>query len=403
MNQPSPQAPASPLPLTGEHVAFTGTLASMTHRQALALVQQLGGRAMGHISRQTTILVVGEEGWPLEEDGSPSLKLVHALRLQHGGQPLRIVQESDWLSFAGLHDHLQELHRHYTPAMLSQMLKIPVNRIRRWHRAGLLHPVKQVFRLPYFDYREVASIQKLAQLLETGVPWRQVREGLQKVAGMLGDERNLAQINLLVDDHTVLYRDDEGWVESLTGQRLFDFDPEVAPRETEAEEPAPKSHRIQEHWTAEDWHGEAQRLLHEDDLSGAVDAIRMALMDLPARAEWHFLLAEILYRQDNLSGALERYHIAIELDNDFLEAWGQLGCLYLQLEAFEAAEHAFQVALGLHADYPEAHLHLAELLHKTGRTAEAVPHWQAYLKEDQRGPWADNARERLRQAGSPHE
>ena len=56
---------------------------------------------------------------------------------------------------------------------------------------------------------------------------------------------------------------------------VFDFDPEAAPRETEAEEPAPKSHRIQEHWTAEDWHAEAQRLLHEDDLSGAVDAIRM--------------------------------------------------------------------------------------------------------------------------------
>ncbi len=62
-------AAASSLPLSGERVAFTGTLASMTHRQAAELVAQQGGAPPEHVSSKTTLLVVGEEGWPLEADG----------------------------------------------------------------------------------------------------------------------------------------------------------------------------------------------------------------------------------------------------------------------------------------------------------------------------------------------
>ncbi|MCH7990253.1 MAG: BRCT domain-containing protein, partial [Planctomycetes bacterium] len=62
-------------PLQGERVSFTGTLASMTHRQAIELVAEHGGVATPHVSRQLTILVIGEEGWPLEPDGRASQKL----------------------------------------------------------------------------------------------------------------------------------------------------------------------------------------------------------------------------------------------------------------------------------------------------------------------------------------
>ena len=61
------QSPA----LAGERVAFTGTLASMTHREShITRVVEHGGNAGEHVSRQTTMLVIGEEGWPLEPDGN---------------------------------------------------------------------------------------------------------------------------------------------------------------------------------------------------------------------------------------------------------------------------------------------------------------------------------------------
>ena len=96
-------------PLQGERLAFTGTLASMTHRQAAELTEQHGGAATSDVSRQTTMLVVGEEGWPLESDGQPSLKWQHANELVQEGLPLRILNESDWLYLLGLEERTRRL------------------------------------------------------------------------------------------------------------------------------------------------------------------------------------------------------------------------------------------------------------------------------------------------------
>src|SRR5258707_14070379 len=111
--QPSPTATSvdnSPV-LAGEHVSFTGTLASMTHKEAHARVVECGGTAAEHVSRQTTMLVIGEEGWPLESDGQPSVKLQHAQKFNTEGLDIRIVNESDWLGFVGLDSWRTELHR----------------------------------------------------------------------------------------------------------------------------------------------------------------------------------------------------------------------------------------------------------------------------------------------------
>ncbi len=73
-NEPDNDDLDVPLPesspcLQGERVAFTGTLASMTHSQAHDVTTKYGGEAVTHVSGRTTMLVVGEEGWPLEDDG----------------------------------------------------------------------------------------------------------------------------------------------------------------------------------------------------------------------------------------------------------------------------------------------------------------------------------------------
>src|SRR5437762_809049 len=56
-------------------VAFTGRLASMTREQAFALVRDKGGAPRRGVTRKTSILVIGELGWPLLGDGRPSKSL----------------------------------------------------------------------------------------------------------------------------------------------------------------------------------------------------------------------------------------------------------------------------------------------------------------------------------------
>ncbi len=370
----------------------------MTHKEAHARTAEYGGSAAEHVSRQTTMLVVGEEGWPLEEDGKPSVKLQHAERLRAEGQAIRIVSESDWLSFVGLDGRRGEVHRRCTPAMLSQMLKISVHQIRRWERLGLIQAVSHVCRLPFFDFQEVASARRLAALIDAGVPVKEIQLSLAQLERVVGvGARPLAQLEILASGRHLLYRDQEGRLKTAGGQRLFDFDglPAELPVCDDrlihpAAAPVDRSG-----WSANDWFEEGRRLADEGELAGAVEALRMSLMEDPDAPEVQFHLAEALYRQGNLPGALERYHVAVELDHNYIEAWTQIGCLFFEQGQLAPAIDAFDIALDIHSDYPDAHLHKAEALHQAGRTSEAAVHWRKYLEFDQTGPWAEAARKRL--------
>jgi len=403
----------------------------MTHQQAHELALQHGGTATQHVSRQTTMLVVGEEGWPLEPDGHPSVKLQDASRLQQEGLPVRIVSESDWLKLLGLDGRCREVHALYTPAMLSRSLNVPIGTIRRWERIGLIRPVKKVYRLPYFDYAEAAGVRRLNELLNAGVPRSQLEASLAKIRHLLpGVDRPLAQLNLLAQDARLVARDDRGLFEPTTGQRCFDFFPADAAHSaplpsagdaSETEEQSILAFRgaptentgvggptsagkalvtdARANWGADHWFAEGCRHLDSHRPDAAIEAFRLALMDRPDSPETHFHLAEALFRAGRTEAALERYYGAVEVDHNYLEAWMQIGSLLAARGELEPALDALKLALSIHADYPDAHWHAADVLLQLGRTEEAAGHWRSYLKFDTRGPWADEARQRLEEIG----
>ena len=83
-------------------------------------------------------------------------------------------------------------------------------------------------------------------------------------------------------------------------------------------------------------------------------------------AEDHFSLAELLYRCGDLAAARERYYAAIELDENYVEARANLGCVLAEQGEHALAEAAFRGALEYHADFADAHFHLARLLDRAG-------------------------------------
>ena len=399
-----PGLQSSPI-LAGERIAFTGTLASMTHRQAMELVEKHGGQATQHISHQTTLLIVGEEGWPLEADGRVSVKLDQARQLHDKGEPIRILSESEWLTLLNVAPAERKQQQLYTPAMLSQLLNISVHEIRRWERAGLIKPAKKVFRLPYFDFQEVTGARRLFEFAKAGIKLDDLASGLERLRSVLPNvDRPLAQLDVLVRGKHLVYRDEAGLVEPSTGQRVFDFEgalpssdePATIPiRPAIGDELVADQIRDRREWSASEWFHEGCRLGEENEVDAAIEAFRLALIDDPMNPAFHFHLADILYRKGAPEAAIERYYMAVELDHNFLEAWTQLGCLLDETGQIRSSQEAFQVALDLHPDYPDAHFHLAELLERTERQAEAAEHWRSYLKFDQRGPWAELARQRL--------
>ncbi len=402
-----PKLESSPC-LKGERIAFTGILASMTHAQAFELTLQNGGTPSEHVSKQTTMLVVGDEGWPLEDDGQPSVKLQQAERLQATGLEVQVIHESQWLTLLGLTPN--EDQQLYTPAMLSSILGISVYVIRGWARAGLIQPVRKVFRLPYFDFREVSSARRLSELLSLGVERKEIEQSLRRLPSVLrGDERPLEQLQILAHRLGVIVRDSIGLKLPKSGQRVFDFEHSEQPVDSCHESKSDLEtinlaafRELRNQPAASDvpakvdWLVEGCKLYDSGEVNEALEAFRMAAMTTPNNSDVHFQMGECLYRLGNSAAALERYYVSVEQDNEFLEAWTQIGCLHREVNDLEAARMAFLVALDIFPEYPDAHFHLAETLRDLGDIETARQHWQEYLTFDSRGPWADIARQRLK-------
>jgi tetratricopeptide (TPR) repeat protein len=106
-------------------------------------------------------------------------------------------------------------------------------------------------------------------------------------------------------------------------------------------------------------------------------------------------LAELLYQVHDLSAARERYYTAIELDEDYVEARANLGCVLAELGDTDMAIAAFEGALLYHDDYADVHYHLGRILDEAGRAEEAESHWRSFLRLSPTSPWAEEARDRL--------
>ncbi len=139
----------------------------------------------------------------------------------------------------------------------------------------------------------------------------------------------------------------------------------------------------------------AADLEDEGNLSAAVEAYRAYTAAAGPRPQVCFAMAELLYRLGDITGARERYYMAIELDEDLVEAHTNLGCVLAEQGDRELAVAALEGALALHPDYADAHFHLARTLDELQRDEEAARHWREFLRLAPESPWALTARQRL--------
>ena len=373
--------------LQGKQVALTGKLASMTHAEAADLLGAHGAQLAAAVNRQTDFLIVGQESWPLQNDGRLTNPLQKAEELQQAGCPIVILAEEELLSRLGL--QVDGVHRRYTLSQLIELLGVPRNRMRAWMRAGLIHPVEKQHGISYFNFRQVTGVKTLCDLANAGISTERLRLSLQQLKLWVNDvDQPLEQLALLEKNGQLLVRLDGGLV-APSGQMYFDF-VEDSLRETSAG----LAERILHHpITGEQWFESGRLFEEEGDAEQAAHAYRQALLVAGPDADVCFNLANVLYAMGHKEEASERYRQVIELDRGHAEAWNNLGVVLADLRDAEAAIEAFQRAIELH--YVDAHYTLADHLHSLGRTAEARVHWQMYVRHDPHGPWGRFARGQL--------
>ncbi len=411
----------APPPFQGKRVAFVGKLGGVNRRQAHSLIVDEGGFVMNQDDLEDAnvdIVIIGAEQWP---PTSPEELLPNSVLSAVKEEHCEIITETQFWERLGLLTEDQAVRRLYTPAMLAELLEISVAVIRRWHRRGLIIPVREIHRLPYFDFQEVATARHLAELLEAGASPAEIERRLEELARYVPDvERPLAQLSVIVEGRHILLRQGEGLVEP-GGQLRMDFESLEANaqeqqvievtredvvrvfdrHDAEAAEPkilpfdnlvdrAVLPQNPEEILTQASEHEEA------GELEVAIELYRSFLAAYGLRAQVCFQLAELLYRTNDYTAARERYYMAIELDENYVEARANLGCVLIDTGELDLAIAALLGALKYHPDYPDAHYHLARTLDELGRHEEAVDHWRAFLVLAPDSPWAQQARDRLR-------
>lgn len=413
--------PSDPSPavgcLAGERVVLLGKLSGMNRREACALIRQRGGTLLSEWNAEASLAVLGDNYPDLASAlGGESAGLTRLSEAIQTGQTQLIRESKLWQQLGLVDSHNEEPHavqRLYTPAMLAELLAVPVAAIRRWHRQGFLQACRNVRKLPYFDFAEVGVARHLADLFQAGCSLAVIERKLAELSRALPNlQRPLADPALVVVGRQLILRQGDVLAEP-SGQQLIDFDqPELEEDTAELivsiDEPLPFAQSADVAWsstlsTLEELQFEALRWEDQGELQKAADAYRTLLMAGGPTAELHFALADLLYRLGDLSAARERFYAAIELDEEYVEARANLGCVLAERGELELAVAAFEGALAFHDDYADVHFHLANVLDRLERQQEAQLHWRTFLSLAPESPWADAARNRLGEVESESE
>ena len=392
--------------LAGERVVFVGRLTSMMRPEACKLVLSQGGEVYDGEGSPPTLIVIGDAqpdlAAAIQTDKYAPRDLVEAAQAGHA----RLARESElWERLGLVGDDLAEelgVQRLYTPAMLAEVLGVPTTAIRRWHRRQILVACRNVRRLPYFDFAEVAVARHLAALFNAGCSLQVIDRKLSELHRSMPDvARPLCDPSVVVSGRQLMLRRGDDLSEP-GGQLLIDFD-----KTSESDESIEALIRVasfgeQESDVSKDGLStfdqlQLEALKWEDrgELQRAVETYRALLMATGPTAEVHFALGDLLYRMGDLAAARERFYAAIEIDEEYVEARANLGCVLAENGELDLAVAAFEGALAFHADYADVHYHLANALHRLERVAEAEAHWQTFLTLAPESPWAESARARL--------
>jgi tetratricopeptide (TPR) repeat protein len=345
-------------------VAFTGRLACMTRAEAFEVVRQRGGTPSQAVTKRTKLLIVGELGWPLLDDGRPSNKLSRATAY---GIP--VASERRFLEWIGKAVP-ESVNKTYTADQLAALTQLSSVMIQELTRFGLLDE-----RDGRFGFRDLASARQIANLLADGVRLSDIIRAVSQIRKWLPDV-GLANVRLHAGPHYSLEVEQSGGRTDTNGQFVLAVD------ETRD--------------NPDDLFEQAQAAEDSGDVTEAERLYRVLMKSDPTDASAPFNLGNLLRGCARNVEAEAAFRSATRVDPTFADAWYNLGDLLDEQGRLEAAIECLRTALKVAADYADAMFNLALILQRQNQYAEAADNWRRYLASDSKSEWAARARRSLK-------
>ena len=267
----------------------------MKRAEAFALVAQHGGKPREGVTRDTKVLIVGELGWPLQDDGRPSNSLATAK-----SYAIPIVNERRFLEWVGK-SVPQEQAKTYTAAQLAALSKLPPEVVEQLAMFGLIEASQDLF-----GFRDLAAARQVAQLLGSGTPLSVITKSLRDIRKWLPDAR-LSNLRLFPQSSDrVLVEQVQGRTDSK-GQFVLDV---VEPDDT-----------------ADAAFAQAQSAEEEGDPATAEAQYRRVMKLDPGDPSAGLNLGNLLRAQSRSVEAEAAYRSAVKADPKFAPAWHNLADL----------------------------------------------------------------------------
>jgi tetratricopeptide (TPR) repeat protein len=116
----------------------------------------------------------------------------------------------------------------------------------------------------------------------------------------------------------------------------------------------------------------------------------------PGYAPAYINLGTIHFHLKQYDRAEQLYRQAAETDPGYVLAFFDLGNVLDELQRLDESIAAYRRAVALAPRYADAHYNLALACERKGERRPALRHWQAYVRLDSSGPWAEHARGQIR-------
>jgi tetratricopeptide (TPR) repeat protein len=336
----------------------------MKRAEAFALVRKHGGTPREGVTKKTDILIVGELGWPLVDDGRPSNSLAQA---KSYGVP--VASERRFLEWLGKVAPEAQA-KTYTAEQLAALAKVPAAILDQLAMFGLIEP-----KDGRYGFRDLAAARQIAALLASGVALSAITRSLHEIRKWLPDAQ-LSNLKLFPESADRLL------IEQMQGrtEKSGQFVLPVEPSGDDAEALFAAAQAADEAGDAET----AERLYRR--------LIKIDASDAAAR----FNLGNLMRTSGRAVEAEAMYRDATKADPSYAPAWYNLADMLDDRGRTPEAITALESALKADPDYADAVFNLALMLQKLDRHAEAAAQWRRYLKLDMDSPWSARARRALK-------
>lgn len=277
----------------------------------------------------------------------------------------------------------------FTRREVGRILGVEPSRLRYWERLRLVRPHSR-WGERFYGFGDLVALRTLQRLTARHIPARRVRTAVASI------EQEFGSADLALNELTLVDRGGRLAVvppgatapfDPLTRQWLLAFETTAAAGELRPMAPH----------TPEDLFQRALECEGDPEtLPEAVVNYRRVIDAAPNWVEAHINLGVALYQMGCVADARAAFEAAVRLDPENGISRYNLGCVFEEQGLIDQAVEHLREAASLMPSHPDVHFNLALAYDKRGEHKLAREEWSAYLRYAPNGPWADEARRRLR-------